>query len=426
MDYPWESGNPASRRALRTRGNPAHNPVHEKNNGRETMSSLTRRAVPAAVLLATLAANTATPAAPFMIVGDDEKPGIDAQGKPVINAGGNDAVLIVDLANPEAPKIVASLPLENSIVGPPTNLAISPNGAIALVADSMTVAEVDGARKLVPTEQLFVIDMKSSPPKLIDTLHVGKQPSGLSFSPKGDIALVCNRADGSITVLKIDGTKVTQSETIPISAGVAHVEFAPDGKHAVAVKSPDNKIAILDIDGDKVTYNKLDLPTYAFPYNVVISPDSKLAIIAGNGNNGSSDGNMDAVSVVDLEGPHPHVIAHLPVEDAPEGLAMSPDGKFAVVVNVNGSNMPAAWYHHKTGSVTILGITGKTVTPIKTLQVGTFPEAVMITPDSRYIYVGNFSDKDFSILKVNGTDVTDTGKRFSVPGHPASGRMGPR
>jgi hypothetical protein len=58
--------------------------------------------------------------------------------------------------------------------------------------------------------------------------------------------------------------------------------------------------------------------------------------------------------------------------------------------------------------------------------VGGLPEAVMITPDSRYIYVGNFIDKDFSILKVNGTDVTDTGKRFVVPGHPASGRMGPK
>ena len=389
-------------------------------------SSSHHRALPVVALLAAFAAGSAARAAPFMIVGDDEKPGMDAQGKPMVNPTGNDAVLIVDLAKPEAPKIVASLPLENSIVGPPTNLAISPNGAIALVADSMTVAEVDGARKMVPTDQLFVIDMKANPPKLVDTLHLGKQPSGLSFNPKGDVALVCNRADGSISVLKIDGAKVTQTETIPISPGVSHVEFTPDGKHALAVRSPDNKVTVLDVDGDKVTYSKLDLPTYAFPYNVVISPDSKLAITADNGNGGSSDGNMDAVSVIDLEGPHPHVIAHLTVEDAPEGLAMAPNGKFAVVVNVNGSNAPAAWYHHKTGSVTVLRIIGKTVTPIKTLQVGALPEAVMITPDSRYIYVGNFTDKDFSILKVNGTDVTDTGKRFAVPGHPASGRMGPK
>src|SRR3954451_18397003 len=101
----------------------------------------TRRGASVVALLAAVTIASASHAAPFMIVGNDEKPGTDAQGKPMINPSGNDAVLIVDLANPEAPKIVASLPLENSIVGPPTNLAISPNGAIALVADSMTVVQ---------------------------------------------------------------------------------------------------------------------------------------------------------------------------------------------------------------------------------------------------------------------------------------------
>jgi len=364
-------------------------------------------------------------AAPFMIIGNDEKPGTDAQGKPIVNATGNDTVQILDLAKPEAPQTVATLKLENSIVGPPVNLAISPNGRIALVADSITVVEDNGVRKAVPSDKLFVIDMKSTPPALIQTLILGKQPSGLSFSPTGDMALVCNRADGTISVLKIDGTKVTQTGTIPISPGVSQVVFTPDGKRALAVKSPDNKLAVLDVDGDKVTYGKLDLPTYAFPYNVVVTPDSKLALTADNGNNGSSDGNADAVSVVDLEGPHPHVIAHVTVEDAPEGLAMSPKGDLAVVLNVNGSNMPQAWFHHPTGSLTILHINGKTVTPIKTLQVGAFPEAVAFSPDGRYIYVGNYADADLSILKVDGTDVVDTGKRFKLDGHPASARMGP-
>ncbi|MGA8193109.1 MAG: beta-propeller fold lactonase family protein [Acetobacteraceae bacterium] len=375
-----------------------------------------------------LLATTAIPAlaAPYMIVGNDEKPGTDAQGKPIVNPTGKDTILIVDLAKPEEPKVVATLPLENSIVGPPTNLAISPNGSIALVADSMTVAEENGVRKQVPTDKVFVIDLKASPPRLVQTVTVGKQPSGLSFSPKGDMALVANRVDGTISVLKIDGTQVTQTGTIPISPGVAHVEFTPDGKHALAVKSPDNKLAVLDVDGDKVTYNKLDLPTYAFPYNVVVSPDSKLAITADNGNGGSSDGNADAVSVIDLEGAHPHVISHVTVEDAPEGLAMSPKGDLAVAVNVNGSNMAQAWFHKPTGSVTVLRIQGKTVTPIKTIQVGVLPEAAAFSPDGNYIYVGNFADQDFSILKVDGTDVIDTGKRFKVEGHPASARMGPR
>jgi DNA-binding beta-propeller fold protein YncE len=389
-------------------------------------SSPSRRRAPILALLSGLAVTSAVRAAPFMIVGGDEKPGTDAQGKPMVNPTGNDAVLIVDLANPEAPKIVASLPLENSIVGPPTNLAISPNGDIALVADSMTVAEDNGTRKMVPTDKLFVIDMKSNPPKLADTLTLGKQPSGLSFNTKGDMALVCNRADGSVSVLKIDGTKVTQTGTVAVGPGVSQVVFTPDGKHALAVKSPENKVAVLDVDGDKVTYNKLDVPTYPFPYNIVVSPDGKLAITADNGGGGSSDGSLDAVSVIDLEGTHPHGIAHITVGDAPEGLAMAPNGKYAVVVNVDGSNAPQAWHYHKTGSATLLKINGKTVTAGKTVPVGALPEAVMISPDSRYVYVGNFLDKDFSILKVNGTDLIDTGKRFKVPGHPASGRMGPK
>ena len=373
-------------------------------------------------VLALLASGMAAHAAPFMIVGDDEKSGFDDKGKPVVNPTGNDAVLIVDLAKPEDPKIVASLPLENSIVGPPTNLAISPDGSIALVADSMTVA--DG--KLVPTDKLFVIDMKANPPKLVDTLHAGKQPSGLSFSPKGDLALVCNRGDGTISVFKISGTTVTPAGSVPVSAGVAHVEFTPDGKHALAVRAPDNKLAVLDVDGDKVTYNKVDLPTFPFPYNVVVSPDGKLALTADNGGGGSSDGNTDLVSVFDLTGPHPHVIHHVDVEDAPEGLAMSPKGNLAVAVNVNGTNFVDAWFHQKAGTVTVLRIKGTDVKAIKTIPVGRLPEAAVITPDGRYIYVGNFMDKDFSILKISGTDVVDTGKRFKVPGHPASARMGPK
>jgi hypothetical protein len=75
---------------------------------------------------------TAAPAvaAPYMIVGNDEKPGTDAQGKPIVNPTGNDTVVIFDLANPEEPKVAASLKLENSIVGPPVNLAISPITAL--------------------------------------------------------------------------------------------------------------------------------------------------------------------------------------------------------------------------------------------------------------------------------------------------------
>jgi hypothetical protein len=58
-------------------------------------------------------------AAPLMIVGNDEKVLWDNQGKAILSPPGKDSVLIVDLADPLAPKIIANLPLKNSVVGPP-------------------------------------------------------------------------------------------------------------------------------------------------------------------------------------------------------------------------------------------------------------------------------------------------------------------
>ena len=80
-------------------------------------------------------------AKPFMIVGLDEKVLWDDDGKTVLSLPGKDSVLIVDLANPEDPKIVATLPLENSVVGPPVNLDIDPSGSVALVANSVDVVK---------------------------------------------------------------------------------------------------------------------------------------------------------------------------------------------------------------------------------------------------------------------------------------------
>ena len=65
------------------------------------------------------------------------------------------------------------------------------------------------------------------------------------------------------------------------------------------------------------------------------------------------------------------------------------------------------------------------MTPVQTIAVGAFPEAAAFTPDGRYLLVGNFNDQDLSILKVEKGKLVDTGKRFKLPGHPASARMSP-
>src|SRR4029434_2607717 len=110
----------------------------------------------------------------------------------------------------------------------------------------------------------------------IDTITVGKQPSGMSINRAGNLALVTNRADNSIAVLRIAGKKVTLVDTVTIGEQVTHVVFTPDGKAAIAAKFPGHKLALLEVNGEAVTYTKLDVPVGLWPYNFDLTPYGKL------------------------------------------------------------------------------------------------------------------------------------------------------
>ena len=388
---------------------------------RVTASLLTSLGV---AFLMSIVVLTPSRADPLLIVGNDEKLSWDAQGKGVLAPDGKDSVVILDLANPEEPRIVAKLPLKNSVVGPPVNVAIDPTGSVALVADSIDVVKDGDKLKQVPDDKVYVIDLKAKPPKLAATVTVGKQPSGLSFSPSGTLAAVANRAGKSISVLSVKGTDVKVIDTVDMGDIVSHVVFTPDGKHALATKFNAHKVSLLDVNGDKITYTKRDLPTGQWPYNVAVAPDGKIALTADNGDAGSSDGSVDTVSVVDLALDPPRIVDRVVVGDGPEGLAISPKGDVAAAIILAGSNNPSAYFYKKNGHVAVLSIAGDKVTKVGDVEVGGLPEGAAFTPDGKYLLVGNYLDQDLSILKVEGTKITDTGKRFKLPGHPASVRIG--
>jgi DNA-binding beta-propeller fold protein YncE len=379
--------------------------------------------------MATLAAcatmESAAPGKPeYMVVGIDNKVTWGSDGKIQFSAPGKDAVTIVDIGtNPANPKIVANLPLMNSIFGPPTNLSITPNGQLALVANSMDWMQEGTGWKPAPDNKLYVIDLTTNPPRLINTVTVGKQPSGMSINRAGTLALIANRADNSISVLAIQGKEVKLVDTVVIGEHVAHVAFTPDGRRAIAGKFPGHKVAMLEVDGQKVTYAKRDLAVGLWPYNLDITPDGKLALTADNGNNGGSDGNVDTVSVIDLEAKPERVIDKVVVGDAPEGFAISPTGKLAVALLLRGSNNATSeFFYNRNGSVVVLKIDGKKVTKIGEVEVRGLPEGAVFSPDGRWLYVGNFMDEDISVLRVDGETVTNTGTLLKLPGKPASMR----
>jgi len=392
------------------------------------MTSRDRRA---AVLVRLLLALTIAPIAwphsvfaDLMIVGNDEKVVFDAEGNRSFVVPGKDTISVVDITNREAPKILVSFPLMNSIFGPPVNLAITADERLAIVANSVDWVQDGASWKPQPDTKLYVFNLKTNPPSQIGTLEVGKQPSGLAINRAGTLALVANRADKSISVLSISGNDVKLVDTVAMGDEVASVAFTPDGKRALATKFAAHKIALLTIEGQKVTYTKHDMPVGLWPYNIDVTPDGKIGISADNGNAGSPDGHIDTVSIIDLEQQPPRVIDRVVVGDAPEGFAISPKGDVAVAVLLGGASVAKTmWFNtRRNGSLAVLRIEGKKVTKVGEVEVGGLPEGVVFSPDGKYLYVGNYTDRDVSILKVDGTKITDTGKKLKLPGQPASMR----
>jgi len=365
--------------------------------------------------------------AQLMVIGNDEKITWDDQGGTLkLPSAGKDTISIVDIGtNPEQPVIIKDIPLMNSIYGPPTNMIITPDRKLALVANSVDWIEKNGKWDASPDNKLYLIDLEGDP-RHIGTIEVGKQPSGMDLNPEGNLLLIANRADTSISVVKIDGKKAKMVGSVEIGEKTAAVSFTPDGKHAFFIKKPQNKVGILHIEGQKVTYDsKNDINVGIAPYNIAVSPKGDIALVNNIGPTGGNDGNIDTVSVIDITSEHPHTIDSIAVGDGPEGLAISPRGDLAVSVLIRGSQNArskpeTAWAYHKNGSVAVLKIQGKKVTKISEVEVGAMPEGAVFSPDGKYIYVGNFLSKDVSILKVSGTEVVNTGKTLKLKGAPAA------
>ncbi len=129
-----------------------------------------------AAVLAAVALYAGAAQAQYLIIGNDEKALYDAAGKLKLSLPGKDTLTIVNIRNPAHPKIVANLPLENSIVGPPTNLVVTPDNKLALVASSLDVVKDGDNLKNVPDTTLFVIDLTVSPPVVLTKIQLGKQP----------------------------------------------------------------------------------------------------------------------------------------------------------------------------------------------------------------------------------------------------------
>jgi DNA-binding beta-propeller fold protein YncE len=205
-----------------------------------------KRFLPAAMALA-LAAPTAAAQAQIALSANDNKLVLDNGATRTARDPAPDTLSIIDLsASP--PRLKGEIQVPASVVGPPSSVAIAPNERFALVTANQRHDPADPS-KLVPGNSMAVVDLSSNPPRVAATVNTGSGPAGVSINRAGTMALVANRAEGTVSVYRIqNGMTVAPAGKVeigPVSSEVSHVAFTPDGRHALVTRYGDHMVNVL-------------------------------------------------------------------------------------------------------------------------------------------------------------------------------------
>jgi len=365
-------------------------------------------ALAAGIALAPLAAQ-----AQIAVSANDNKAYLDnGVAKTVPNAQ-PDTVAIIDLsANP--PKLLAEFQAPASVAGPPGSVAVAADESFALVTAAMKVDPADPTKQ-VPDDSLSVIDLKSSPPKVTQTVTVGKGAAGVSINKAGTLALVANRSEGTVSVLTISGGKVEEKEKIKLgeaNSGPSHPVFTRDGAMALVTRDNDHKISVLTVAGDKVEYGKRDINAGLRPYQIDTTGNGDVAIVA---NIGLGGGDADTISVIDLKADPMRVVNTVTVGQSPQGMKISPDGKFVAVVLGNGTDKPVnSPLYNANGLLQVWARNGTQLTKASEIAIGKWCEGVAWSRNSRTLLVQCTADQEISVIRFTGLTGRSLQKTSSI------------
>jgi DNA-binding beta-propeller fold protein YncE len=318
-----------------------------------------------------------------------------------------DTVSILDLSGGAA-RMIAELPAPASVVGPPSSVAVAPDESFALVTGAMKIDPADPT-KTVADDKLTVIDLKSSPPKVLATLQAGAGAAGVSINRAATLALVANRSEGTVSIFTISGNTLTPAGKIALGdakSGPSHPIFSRDGATALVTRDGDNRISVLSVDGNKVEYTKRDLSAGLRPYQIDSTGNGDVAIV---GNIGTGSGDADSISLIDMRAKPIRVASTVSVGQTPEGLKMSPDGAHVAVTVMNGSNKPkASPFFNDHGLLKIYRIAGTELTPVTEAKVGHWCQGIAWSKDSKTLLAQCMVENEIATFSFDGKTLTKT------------------
>jgi DNA-binding beta-propeller fold protein YncE len=326
-----------------------------------------------------------------------------------------DTVAVVDLSR-YPPRLVDSIPVPGSVVGPPMAVAVARDGGWAVVTSA---TKVDSG-VIVPDDRVSVIDLASSPIRIVQSLQSGAGATAVRFTPDMKLALVTNRAEGTVSVFAVRDNRLRPMAKLDLENAKCRpsaLAILPDGKAALLSRDGDHMVSVLHIEGDELTLDPRPITAGIRPYALDINCAGTLAAVS---NMGRGDGDVDSVTLIDLTTQPFRTIGFFTVPSGPEGLKFSPDGAFLAVVSQNGTTKPpGSTFHRNQGSLVLFAVGGQGLRKVAEAPIGGWSQGVAFSRDGDVILVCNMVERNLSVFVWRNGELTE-GQPVALGSGPAA------
>jgi 6-phosphogluconolactonase (cycloisomerase 2 family) len=358
-----------------------------------------------AIFLATILAVIPVAASgEIAISGNDGKQVRAGDGLPMVPTP--DSVSVIEFSSSRAPRIIGSINVCATQMGPPSAIAVAQDYSFVL---SACPQKFGAENKLGPDNKVAVIGLDDvTRPRLLQTVEAGIGATGVYLSRKNDIALVTGTGDDTVTLFTIKDRQLTRAGQVKLDAKAEprDVIISRDGKFAYALRFGDAKVTKLAINGDQLS-RIADFDVGVQPDGGTLTHDGRWLIVNNFGPSPVTAKGSASTTVTDTR--TGKITYGVEVGALPETVALSPDGRYVALVMGNGSAtvLTAPNFKDVYGKMSVFRVGQGKLTHIADAQLGHACQGAVWSNDNKRLLVQCSVERDIRVYDFDGKALTE-------------------